>query len=92
VKPSDLAITLAALSFPQHLRGGWLCNDEIRHRLMRLGFEPTAQHVAGRLTAMCHEDVPRFERRDAPWRAKEYRVTQWGRNDVHNKLPGLDRP
>lgn len=89
IRPTELAITVIGAAGINS--DGWLYADEIRGRLRWFGFEPSSQFVVSRLNAMCEEDVPRFERRERWGREKQYRVTRWGRNEIGNKLPGLER-
>jgi hypothetical protein len=86
-RPTDYAITLVSVE-PRY-KNGWLYSDEVRGRLRWLGFEVSSQFVVARLTAMLNEDAPRFERRDHFGREKQYRATQFGRNEIHNRMPGM---
>lgn len=88
-RPTDFAITLVSVQ-PEYVNG-WLYSDEVRGRLRWLGFEVSSQFVVSRLRAMLDEDAPRFERRDTFGREKQYRVTQWGLNEIANRIPGLRR-
>jgi hypothetical protein len=88
----ELALLIAARSFPRHIPNDeWKFGDELRGRLVRLGHDLSSQKVTAMLKRMCAEDAPRFERRDTPWRDKQYRLTNWGRNELFNTLPGLER-
>lgn len=84
-RPTDDTVALAALLLGRE----WVCADEIRHALARLGFEmPSSQWTASHLTAMTQEDAPRFERRgDLGWH--EYRVTHWARTGLSNRWSGF---
>lgn len=87
MKPTDDTIALAAFLLGRE----WICADEIAHAVARLGFEkPTAQQIAGRLTAMCRESSPRFERRQVSTGLfHEYRVTHWAHTGLSNTWPGF---
>jgi DNA-binding PadR family transcriptional regulator len=89
-RPADNAVVIAALTLPQANGADWRYADEIRGVLERLGFDPSPQVVTAALKRMCDEDVPRFERRDSPLGPKQYRVTQWGKNEIGNKFTGLE--
>lgn len=88
-RPSDLAIEVAALSMvPWYVGVGWFYADELRGRLALLGFTVNTQQVAAWLRRMCREDTPRFEAEDH-FGMRRYRLSQWGRNEICNKLPGI---
>jgi hypothetical protein len=87
---AKILVLLAAQGNPG-THDGWLFSDEIQARLKMFGYRPTSQKLVALLKAMCEEDAPRFESEMSPWNVKRYRVTQWGRNDLDNKLPGLRR-
>jgi DNA-binding PadR family transcriptional regulator len=89
-RPADNAVVIAALSLSQANGGGWRYADEIRGVLERLGFDPSPQVVTAALKRMCDEDVPRFECRYGEFGPKQYRVTQWGKNEIGNKFKGLE--
>jgi hypothetical protein len=70
----------------------WLCADEILFGLARLGFEkPSSQWLSARLTAMCKESAPRFERRPMLGLGSlhEYRVTSWALTGLTNQWAGF---
>lgn len=93
-KPSEIAITIAALgSADARLKddAGWVAASEVRVRLQRLGFVCSVQQVASWLARMARTELPWVERRqirffNGGW---EYRVTQYGVTDLHNRLPGV---
>lgn len=84
-KPTELAITIAALGNNYH-RDGWFCADEIRGKLALLGFDVKTQQVAAWLGRMSRDDAPWVERQRSPWNELEYRVTPFGLNDIANRL------
>lgn len=89
-RPTELAITLAALPRRYSRPGTWSSADEIRGRLALLGFDCTTQQVAAYLARMARADAPWVERCQDPWTGCwEYRVTNWGRNDIDNRFPGV---
>jgi hypothetical protein len=80
-RPSDICITLVALH-----DGQWFHADEIRGKLVRLGFEGlTAQKVAAWLRRMERMDAPPVESRDR-WGYREYRASRFGETWIHNEL------
>ncbi len=87
-KPTVLALTLATL--PGRYgdgREGWVCADEVAHRLALFGFEPSAQQVAGWLRSAINEDSPCIESRRREYvGVNEYRVTRFGKGEVDNRL------
>lgn len=85
-RPSELAITLAALPGGFGSREGWMYADEVRGRLGLLGFAPTAQQVAAWLGRMSRVDAPWVEVREH-YGFKQYRVTRFGRTDIANRIP-----
>lgn len=85
-RPSELAITLATLPGRYGSEDGWQAADQVRHRLGLLGFDATAQQVAAWLGRMARADAPWVERRTVDGHYGEYRVTQWGSNDLDNRL------
>lgn len=91
-RPTHLAITLSALGH-RYSHQGWLCASQIAANLKLLGFETDGRRLAATLAHMCRVDAPWLERRRANnWNDDseyEYRVTQWGRNDIDNKLQGV---
>jgi hypothetical protein len=88
-KPSELAITLAALHHRYSTEPGWLYASQIVANLKLLGFEVNSRALAGTLGRMCRVDAPWLERRRSPFNDYEYRVTRYGRNDIDNKLGGV---
>lgn len=90
-KPTELAITLAALPGRYHSNEGWISSDAVRTRLKLLGFDCSSQQVAAWLKRMSEIDAPWIERRRLCWdeRQWEYRVTRFGRTDIDNKLGSL---
>lgn len=90
VRPSELAITVAALPASYHDREGWQSADEIRGRLALLGFDCTTQQLAAWMVGMTTCDAPWLERRRTTWgKTWEYRVTRYGTTDISNRLPFL---
>ncbi len=90
MKPTPLVITMAALGDRDYGRDGWVYADEVRHRLMRLGFEVSPQQVVASLRAMSRVDAPWVEVRDNPhFPIKEYRVTRFGQCDMQNRWPWM---
>ncbi len=90
-RPTDDTIALTAFLLGRE----WLAADELRHGLARLGFGmPSSQWIAGRLTAMCKESAPRFERRPILGftNLREYRVTGWAKTGLRNEWPGFHGP
>jgi hypothetical protein len=87
-KPTALAITLAALKH-RYANDGWLYASQIAANLALLGFNTNGRALASPLARMCTVDAPWLERRRSPFHDYEYRVTQWGRNDIDNRLPGV---
>jgi hypothetical protein len=85
-KPTELAITLAALT-PRY--DEWLYASQIVTNLGLLGFDVTSRALASTLARMCRTDAPWLERRRSPFQDFEYRITRWGRNDVNNRFPGV---
>jgi len=86
-KPTELAITLAALGHRDYYsRDGWLYASHIAENLGVLGFEVTGRSLASTLARMCTVDAPWLERRRSPFSDYEYRVTRYGRNDIDNRL------
>jgi hypothetical protein len=89
-RPTELAITIAALPGRYGASDGWVCADEVRHRLRVFGFECSSQFVAAALARMASVDAPWLERRESAWGGPaEYRVTRWARNDIDNRLTHL---
>lgn len=90
-RPSELAVTIAALPGRYGERDGWVSADEVRGRLALLGFVCTAQQVAGTLRRMARVDCPWIETRPGRYDGwpTEYRVTQYARTDMSNRLPGV---
>lgn len=87
-KPTELAVTIAALPGQYGANDGWVTADEVKHRLAKLGIECSGQQVTAMLKRMATtEDAPWLERRKHRlfdlW---EYRVTRYGKTDVDNKL------
>lgn len=89
MKPTELVITLATAAAAGWSRDGWVHADEVRGKLVLLGFDCTAQQAAAWLKRMSLADSPWVEVRPSPWGNREYRVTQCGANDVDNRLPGV---
>lgn len=88
--PSELAITLATFPGRRTDSEGWSSADEVRGRLVLLGFDCTTQQVAAYLARMARTECPWVERRRDRWSVYwEYRVTRFGHNDIDNRLPGL---
>jgi hypothetical protein len=85
-RPTELAVTLATFSASYT---DWVSADEVRGRLVLLGFDCSTQQVAAWLTRMARTEAPWVERRRDPWNAWSYRVTPFGCNDVNNRLPGV---
>lgn len=84
-KPTELAITLAAL--PGNYGDLWVRANDVSHRLELLGFKYSAQQVASSLARMASVDAPWIEARTERWgNYHEYRVTSYGRTDLHNRL------
>jgi hypothetical protein len=91
-KPTELAITIAALGHRYATAGEWLCASQIAANLKLLGFDTTGRRLAPRLRVMATVDAPWLERRrDLFGSEYEYRVTHWGRTDISNRLPALAR-
>lgn len=92
-RPSDLAIVVAALSFPAGKKR--LSADELRVRLRSFGFEASTQQVAAWLRRMAREECPAFEVlhnwSEGGIGGNDYAVTQYGRTWVRNTLPGIAR-
>ena len=91
MKPTDDTIALVGFL----LGGDWLCADEIRHGIAKLGFEmPSPQWVSGRLSALSRESAPRFARRPTLFSdsVHEYRVTTWAVTGLSNNWRGFDTP
>jgi hypothetical protein len=92
MRPSELTVTLAVLPgnrAAEFSEDGWVFADDVRSRLRLFGFDVTSQAVAGMLRAMSTCDAPWIESRESAFGMKQYRVTQWGSNDVDNRLPGV---
>jgi hypothetical protein len=89
-KPTELTITLAALATTRDGHG-WLYAVEIARNLNLLGFDIDSRRLAPTLSRMATVDMPWLDRRRSPFGDYEYRVTQWGRTDIHNRLPALAR-
>jgi hypothetical protein len=87
-KPTELAITLATLGH-RYVTDQWLYASQIAANLKLLGFTVPPRGLGSTLARMCSVDAPWLERRLSPFRDYEYRVTQWGRNDIQNRLPGV---
>lgn len=88
--PTDLAITLAVL--PDRQRAdGWVVADEVRARLVRLGFDVTTQQVAAWLRRMSSAESPWIERHAPRWPGQtvEYRVTRFGAGDIAARFPAV---
>lgn len=86
MKPTELAITLAALGY-RHQQ--WLYASQIAANLRLLGFDIDGRRLGARLKRMCEVDAPWLERKRSPFNDFEYRVTPWGRNDIDNRFPGV---
>ena len=92
MKPSDIAVVLAAIPGTYGARDGWITSDEVRHRLEKLGFSATPQWTSARLRALAidrHDPRPLLEVRDTYFRIKEYRITEAGRKHVTEQFPGV---
>lgn len=90
VRPTELAITLAALPGRYGEADGWVVTDEVRHRLRLFGFDCSPQFVAAALARMARSDAPWVERRESRWGdLAEYRVTRFGRTDIDNRLASV---
>jgi hypothetical protein len=85
-KPTELAITLAALDHRYTFEPGWLYASQIAANLALLGFDTTGKRLAPRLGSMCKADAPWLERKRSPFDDYAYRVTRWGLNDLDNRL------
>ncbi len=86
MKPTDDTIALTAFLLGRE----WLSADEICEGLAQLGFRrPTIQGLVSRLTAMCKESAPRFERRRVLG-FSEYRVSSWAATGLGNQWKGFD--
>lgn len=86
-KPSELAITLATGGHRYEVSPGWVYASQIAANLRLFGFDDVnGRRLASTLTRMCTADAPWLERRRSPFDDHEYRVTQYGRTDVHNRL------
>lgn len=89
-RPSELALTLATVPGRYGASDGWVSADEVRGRLVLLGFQVKAQQVAAWLKRMAETECPWVERREHRWgRGWEYRVTRFGRTDVDNRFVGV---
>jgi hypothetical protein len=88
-KPSELAITLAALSHRHAMEPGWLYASQIVANLQLFGFDVSSRALSATLARMCRVDAPWLERRRSPFNDYQYNVTRFGRNDIDNKLPRL---
>ena len=87
-KPTEDVLALTAFLLARE----WLCADEILYAVAKLGFEkPSSQWLSARLTAMCKESAPRFERRPMLGftNLHEYRVTSWAANGLSDQWPGF---
>lgn len=85
-RPSELAITLAAMHHRYEVEGGWLYASQIAGNLRLLGFETNGRRLAATLKHMCEVDAPWLERKRSPFNDYSYRVTRWGKNDIENRL------
>jgi hypothetical protein len=87
-RPSELALTLAALPGRYATSDGWVYADQVRFQLARLGFGASTQQVAAWLGAMSRAEAPWVEVRDG-YGTREYRVTRFGTTDIDNRWPGV---
>lgn len=91
-KPTELAVTLAAIPGRYGDRDGWVYADEVRARLARLGFDASSQQVAAWLRKMARTECPWVEARESPHAGqiiRQYRVTRFGKTDIDNRLRGV---
>lgn len=93
-EPTEIAICLAAVAAANHpfagsaRRDGWVPADAIRNRLEVLGYTASTQQIAAWLGRMARCNEPWIEHRQA-WGYREYRLTLFGKTDVHNRFPGV---
>jgi hypothetical protein len=87
-RPSELAITIATLERGTNHFSGWVYADQVRHGLSLLGVQCSTQQAAAWLARMAAAECPWVERK-REYDIWLYRVTQYGRNDIENKLPML---
>lgn len=89
-RPTELAITLAALPPDTGYADSWTDADQVRGRLKLLGFDCTTQQVGAWLARMARSDAPWVERRRDAWDSRwEYRVTRYGRTDIDNRFSAV---
>lgn len=85
--PLLLVATLARPNYGRSYDSEWKCADDIRGMLVSLGYETTAQVVASRLRRLSREKLPTIEVRQCAYGSwNEYRVTQYGKTLLRNRI------